>query len=136
MGHGLCSPPRVEAFNALLPMFPFPQAASWLLSVPGASNTVIEATTPYARESLIDMLGGDEPEQYCSEATAVQIARAAYRRAAALMGLGTSFIGLGATCALASVPVKRGEHRAYLACHGSFGTRTVSLILAKVRERR
>ena len=32
------------------------QALSWLLSVPGASNTIIEASVPYARESLISVL--------------------------------------------------------------------------------
>jgi nicotinamide mononucleotide (NMN) deamidase PncC len=109
------------------------QASSWLLSVPGASNTILEVVTPYARESLVSMLGS-EPEQYCSQGTAVNIAKQAYRRAAELSGLGTSFVGVGATCALASVPLKRGEHRAFLACHGSFGTRTVSITLAKVRH--
>ncbi len=107
------------------------QAASWLLSVPGASNTVIEAITPYARESLLSFLGGPEPEQYCSEGTAIRIAEAAYRRAAALSSFGTSIIGVGATCALASVPPKKGAHRAFLACRGAFGSRTVSLTLAK-----
>jgi hypothetical protein len=43
---------------------------SWLLSVPGASNTVLEATVPYARDALMDVLGGKEPEQYCSEVRA------------------------------------------------------------------
>ena len=109
------------------------QASSWLLSVPGASNTIMEVVTPYARESLVSMLGS-EPEQYCSQGTAVSIARQAYRRAAELApDLHTRFVGLGATCALASVPLKRGDHRAFLACHGSFGTRTVSIKLAKVR---
>ena len=34
------------------------QASSWLLTVPGASNTIIESVTPYARESLVDILVG------------------------------------------------------------------------------
>lgn len=33
------------------------QALSWLLSVPGASNTVLEVSVPYARDSLVDILG-------------------------------------------------------------------------------
>ena len=33
------------------------QAASWLLSVPGASNTVLEAGVPYARDSLLELIG-------------------------------------------------------------------------------
>ena len=64
---------------------------------------------------------------------AVSIAKAAYQKAAKLTGFTSDFVGIGATCALASVPIKRGEHRAFIACHGSFGTRTVNLTLAKVR---
>ena len=33
------------------------QATSWLLSVPGASNTVLEVLVPYSRDSLVDILG-------------------------------------------------------------------------------
>jgi hypothetical protein len=33
------------------------QALGWLLSVPGASNTVLEMTVPYARDSLVSILG-------------------------------------------------------------------------------
>lgn len=44
-----------------------------------------------------------EPEQYCSEATAAAMAEAAYRRAAQLAPLGTPIVGIGATCALATV---------------------------------
>lgn len=44
-----------------------------------------------------------EPEQYCSEGTAVAMAKAAYQRAAQLCGFGASIVGVGATCALATV---------------------------------
>jgi hypothetical protein len=33
------------------------QALTWLLSVPGASHTVLEACVPYSRDSLVDILG-------------------------------------------------------------------------------
>lgn len=33
------------------------QGASWLLSVPGASSTVLEVVVPYSRGSLVDLLG-------------------------------------------------------------------------------
>ncbi|GFR43469.1 hypothetical protein Agub_g4553, partial [Astrephomene gubernaculifera] len=78
------------------------QSISWLLSVPGASATVLEASVPYARDSLVDILGKD-PEQYCSAATAAAMAAAAYRRAAQLSSFGSSVVGVGATCALATV---------------------------------
>lgn len=34
------------------------QAMTWLLLVPGASNTVLEANVPYARDALIEVLEG------------------------------------------------------------------------------
>lgn len=33
------------------------QALGWMLSVPGASNTVLEAVVPYSRNSAIQLLG-------------------------------------------------------------------------------
>lgn len=44
-----------------------------------------------------------EPEQYCSAGTAAEMAKAAYQRAANLCGFGSHIVGLGATCALATV---------------------------------
>jgi hypothetical protein len=52
-----------------------------------------------------------EPTQYCSADTALSLAKAAYQRAAALTGFGSPVVGLAATCALASEPPKRGQHR-------------------------
>ncbi|KAG2439524.1 hypothetical protein HXX76_004877 [Chlamydomonas incerta] len=107
------------------------QSISWLLSVPGASATVLEAAVPYARDSLVEVLGGKEPAQFCSAGTAAAMAESAYRRAAALGGFGDSLVGVGATCALATFPLKRGEHRAYVAVHGGGGRRCVALTLSK-----
>ncbi|EFJ52742.1 hypothetical protein VOLCADRAFT_78735 [Volvox carteri f. nagariensis] len=105
---------------------------SWLLAVPGASATVLEAAVPYARSSLISTLG-KEPEQYCSSATAAAMAEAAYRRAADLSSFGDSIVGLGATCSLSTVGAKRGDHRAFLAVHGgsAAGSRCLAMTLAK-----
>ena len=36
----------------------FHQALSWLLIVPGASNTILEASVPYSRQSLMEILDG------------------------------------------------------------------------------
>lgn len=35
----------------------YPQVIGWLLSVPGASNTVLETVVPYSRMSMIQLLG-------------------------------------------------------------------------------
>ncbi|GLC67169.1 hypothetical protein PLESTF_000524800 [Pleodorina starrii] len=106
------------------------QSISWLLAVPGASATVLEAAVPYARDSLVSILG-QEPEQFCSAATAAAMAETAYRRAADLSPFGSSVVGLGATCSLATVDVKRGDHRAYVAVHSGGGSRCMALTLAK-----
>ncbi len=55
-----------------------------------------------------------EPEQYVSGATAELLAQAAYRRAAQLAPLGVPLVGVGATCALATV-----GHAPWWLCNGS-----------------
>ena len=59
------------------------QGVSWLLSVPGASGTVLEAVVPYSRPALADFLGR-EPVKSVSEDTARDLALHAYRRAVRL----------------------------------------------------
>ncbi|KAF8058477.1 hypothetical protein HT031_005601 [Scenedesmus sp. PABB004] len=106
------------------------QGVSWLLCVPGASGTLLEAVVPYSRGSLADVLG-QEPAQFCSPDTALALAHAALRRAAAQAPFGAPLVGLGATCALASEPPKRGAHRAYVAAASGAGCHLASLVLAK-----
>lgn len=106
------------------------QGASWLLAVPGASSTVLEVNVPYSRNSLVELLG-QEPSQYCSPETALDLAKAAFQRAAALSSFGAPIMGLGATAALASEPPKRGDHRVYIAAHTCNGTHCQGLKLAK-----
>jgi hypothetical protein len=80
---------------------------------------------------LLRCVALQEPTQYCSADTALSLAKAAYQRAAALTALGTPVVGLAATCALASEPPKRGQHRAYVAAHSSSGSHLLSVVLAK-----
>ncbi|MEM1432510.1 MAG: hypothetical protein AAGG11_00470 [Pseudomonadota bacterium] len=97
---------------------------SELLTTPGASKTVLEATVPYAGTALTDYLGA-EPEQSCSETTARATAVAAFERARALVlradastaGKRTAdrCFGFGCTASLATDRTKRGEHRAHVA---------------------
>ena len=47
-------------------------AVEWLLAVPGASATVLEALVPYSREALTALLGA-EPAQSTSSETAVSL---------------------------------------------------------------
>ena len=50
-----------------------------LLTVPGASKTLLDASIPYANQAQPDLLG-QAPEQASSTATARALAMAAYQR--------------------------------------------------------
>jgi cytidyltransferase-like protein len=106
------------------------QAVAWLLSVPGASRTVLEVVIPYSRASLIDFLG-HEPEQYVSPQAARALAAQAFRRAEALREEEVRVVGLGCTGTIVTDRPKRGEHRAYVAAQTSARTITYALTLNK-----
>lgn len=99
---------------------------SRLLSVPGASATVLEASIPYASQALTDYLGA-RPEQWCSALTARRLAMQAFSRARALGGE----FGFAVTASLATNRPKRGDHRAYLAYQDALATRVWTLALEK-----
>lgn len=106
------------------------QAPSWLLSVPGASRTILECRVPYSNTALAEVLGYT-PETSVSTSTAEAMARAAYRQAAALSSFGTPIIGASATCALSTDRDRRGQHRAVVSIHTGATTRTYTLMFAK-----
>ncbi len=43
------------------------QTLPWLLTVPGASSTVLDARVPYSTDALTELLGGNAPTQYASK---------------------------------------------------------------------
>jgi hypothetical protein len=115
------------------------QSLGWVMAVPGASRTVLEARVPYARTAMVDVLGA-EPSSYVSAQTAMGLARAAYKRGVKLSPPHGSehrnVVGVGCTCALASVPAKKGAHRCVVATFGVLGSATYELLLQKgLRDR-
>ena len=90
-------------------------AISDLLRVPGASNTVLEAVVPYARESLEEFLGR-APGSACRPETALAMARRARERAGELGP--EPQVGIGATASLTSLRPKRGALRCHVATSG------------------
>jgi nicotinamide mononucleotide (NMN) deamidase PncC len=85
-----------------------------LLSVGGASNTVLEARVPYAAAALSELLGA-APEQACSAETARAMAMAAFQRAIVLDdSRRADLFGFGLTASLATTRTKRGVHRVHL----------------------
>lgn len=89
------------------------QVLGLLLSVPGASNTVLEAVVPYSRMSMIQLLG-KIPAQFCSRQTAEEMALSAYNRALKLSSAGSPVLGVSFTGSLASTHPKLGDHRFHL----------------------
>mmetsp|Transcript_48788 Transcript_48788/g.157049 ORF Transcript_48788/g.157049 Transcript_48788/m.157049 type:complete len:227 (+) Transcript_48788:24-704(+) len=105
------------------------QLAPWLLATPGASNSILEFSVPYAKASLAAVLGHDPP-QSVNAAVAESMAERAYERSVALGG-GERSVGLGCTAALRSEPMRRGEHRCYIAVRSAAGVHCLALTLAK-----
>jgi nicotinamide mononucleotide (NMN) deamidase PncC len=110
-------------------------AVSWLLGVPGASRTVLEALVPYSEGSLRAFLGY-EPDQHVSGEAARAMARAAYHRAKALAPQGTPVAGVACTAAIVTDRPKKGDHRCHIAWQSAKGLKTYNLTLTKgLRDR-
>eukprot|EP01025_Chloroclados_australasicus_P047740 TRINITY_DN5384_c1_g3_i1.p1 TRINITY_DN5384_c1_g3~~TRINITY_DN5384_c1_g3_i1.p1 ORF type:complete len:459 (+),score=22.69 TRINITY_DN5384_c1_g3_i1:80-1456(+) len=101
-----------------------------LLTVPGASNSILEVKVPYAKESLVECIG-KEPKKYVSTETARDLAHSALHRAAQLSSFGTPILGVSATCTLATEQLKKGEHKFSLAVTNGIHTMTSDLTLSK-----
>ncbi|KAL1208270.1 hypothetical protein V5N11_034983 [Cardamine amara subsp. amara] len=93
-------------------------ALGWLMSVPGASNTILEAVVPYSRVSMVQLLGR-VPSQHCSQSMAKEMALLAYNRALKLSKPGYPVVGVGFTGSLATSRPKRGDHRFFLSMRAS-----------------
>ena len=106
------------------------QAVAWLLGVAGASRTLLEVVVPYGRLSMIDLVGF-EPEQFVSEDTALNMAKAAFRRAERLREGDFPVVGLACTATIATDRPKRGEHRAFIATWDRDGWTSYNLRLTK-----
>ncbi|KAI5677468.1 hypothetical protein M9H77_08418 [Catharanthus roseus] len=94
------------------------QALGWLMSVPGASNTVLETVVPYSRMSMIQLLG-KVPNQFAGRQTAEDMSLLAYNRALKLSNPGSPVVGVGFTGSLASTRPKLGDHRFHLSTRTS-----------------
>jgi nicotinic acid mononucleotide adenylyltransferase/nicotinamide mononucleotide (NMN) deamidase PncC len=114
------------------------EAISHLVTCPGASAVVLEATVPYARSAVEALLGGPQ-ESYCSSRTARLLAVVAWQRARRLTGPDGPWddcVGVAVTAGLRTRKPKRGEHRVFVAVQTLAATRVAELVLEKaVRSR-
>ena len=111
------------------------QSISWLLTVPGASRTILEMLVPYSEPALTDFLG-EEPHQVASVETAEAMSRQAYHRGVELAEADLPLVGIGCTAAIATDRPKRGPHRVHVARCTSDSVVTYSLEFTKgLRDR-
>ena len=92
------------------------QTALW--DVPGASRWLVGFSTPYARTQLQSFIGHEPDSNYVSSEVALDLAMAAFLRAAehqVVEGLPGSPIGLGITATVGSTRRPKGRLRAHLA---------------------
>lgn len=113
------------------------EALSQLLSVPGASDTVLEAIIPYSAASLEDFLHF-KPTHYCSRATAQAMAMRSFFRARELQSRisptdidDMHLVGIGCSASLRSLRPKKGEHRVHIAVQTATTSSIASLVLTK-----
>ena len=115
-------------------------AIASLLEVPGASNTVLEAYIPYAKESL-DFYLLKKPDFYCSKETALRMAAKAYSAAKKIDAESSrkKLLGVAITAALATNYKKRGDHKFHIALQTEDYSKSISCVLdkgARSRERK
>ncbi len=107
-----------------------------LLSVPGASNTVLEALIPYSPAATQEFLH-QTPEQYCSEPTVRRLAAAAQQNAVKFAGTGAekdpSIFGFALSATLATNREHHGPHRVFAAFQTCERTVSYALELEKGR---
>lgn len=110
-------------------------ALSSLLSVAGASRTLLEALVPYNPVAFDDFLGFT-PAQHVASNTVRHLAGRAYTRARQLAGSENDLLGVACTATIATNRLKRGEHRAYVAIWQEAALTEYFLLMEKgVRDR-
>ena len=93
------------------------QSINWLLSVSGASKTLLEASIPYSSESLNHYIG-EIPEQYVSKPTALSMAKSAYFKGVKYHNSFSDVVGVSCTGAISTNRERKGEN------HYSFHIKT------------
>ena len=111
------------------------EALAWLLSVAGASRTLLEAIVPYGPRSMVELIGR-EPEQYVSAETAKLMARACYLRGLGLRTGEEPVVGLSCTATIATDRPKKGEHRGIVCTWDHAAVSTYNVVLEKGRRDR
>ncbi len=107
-----------------------------LLTVPGASASVLEAQVPYSEAALAQLIG--KVDSVAQVEVAGALGMKAYSRAQALTGEKSAhgqIFGFGLTAALETTRPRRGANRVHMSVQTRSSTHRVTLELAKGRGR-
>lgn len=109
---------------------------NWLLSVPGASKTLLEANIPYSESSQKSFLNKPEILKSVSKDHANNLAKESYRRASQLRESDIPVIGVGCTAAISTNRNRKGENQAFITIWGDKTLNTIQLLLDKSKSDR
>lgn len=112
-------------------------AIGTLLKVPGASNSILEAYIPYAKESL-DFYLMKKPDSYCSLDTTTRMAARAYSAAKKIDQTSNikNLFGVAITATLSTNYKKKGDHRFHIAVQTRDFSKSISCVLEKGKRTR
>jgi|TARA_B100001094_G_scaffold62841_1_gene58739 hypothetical protein len=107
-------------------------AIGTLLKVPGASNSILEAYIPYAKESL-DFYLMKRPDSYCSLDTTTRMAARAYSAAKKIDQKSDikNLFGVAITASLSTNYKKKGDHRFHIAVQTRDFSKSISCVIEK-----
>ena len=112
------------------------KAITWLLSIPGASKTLLEAYVPYSESSQKKFLDASNLSKSVSEDTATALAKKSYRNAVQLRQFDYPVIGVGCTAAISTDRNRRGANEAFISIWNPGGINTIHITLDKSEEDR
>ena len=111
------------------------RALAWLLAVPGASRTLMDAAVPYSSRALEEYLGRGLDAAVSAE-TAISMARMAYWRALGLGSGSAPVAGIGCTATISTDRAKRGAHACFVAAWTDRGPTSYGVTFVKgLRDR-
>ena len=90
------------------------KSINWLLSVPGASKTLLEAHVPYSESSQKLLLGNSGISKSVSNDVANALAKESYIKATKLRNSDIPVIGVGCTAAISTERDRKGDNQAFI----------------------
>ena len=110
---------------------------SWLLSVAGASKTILTTYVPYSKKSL-EVFLGKQLLNHVSEKESINIADKAYENSLDLIKPEDkiSVFGLGCTGAISTNRIRKGEDKAYISIRSENSITSYSIFFDKERRDR